>query len=262
MQYCNYADDNTLYSTGKDLARIRKNLEMDFMILHQWFQENHMTLNLGKCHYIVIVSRNLPHKIMLNNNKIISFNEEKLLSIFLDRKLNFESHIGSLCRKAGQKLKALARLKNYLTSDQRNLIFNSVIKSQFIYFLLIWVFTSRYLNNALNKIHERDLRLIYNDHEKSFNIFLTENSLKTIHQKNLEFLATEIYKFQNSVSPTMMNDIFFSRQNIYNLRKFRELLTATKNTVDFGTETITYRGPQLWNLIPGQNKIGINFRTV
>ena len=60
----------------------------------------------------------------------------------------------------------------------------------------------------------------------------------------------------------MMNDIFFSRQNIYNLRKFRELLTATKNTVDFGTETITYRSPQLWNLIPGQNKIGINFRTV
>ena len=31
---CNYADENTLYSTGKNLNRIRRNLEMEFMILH------------------------------------------------------------------------------------------------------------------------------------------------------------------------------------------------------------------------------------
>ena len=51
-----------------------------------------------------------------------------------------------------------------------------------------------------------------------------------------------------------MNDIFFSRQNICNLRKFQGLSTLTKNTVNFGTETISYRGPRLWNLIPGNIK--------
>ena len=112
---CNYTDDSTLYSTGKDLNRTRRNLEIEFMILHQCFHENHMTLNPGKSHYMVIGSRNVSHEIMLNNNEITSSNEEKLLSIFLDSKLNFESHIGSLCRKAGQKISALARLKNYLT---------------------------------------------------------------------------------------------------------------------------------------------------
>ena len=163
---CNYADDNTLYSTGTDLNRIRRNLEIDFMILRQWFHENHMTLNPGKRHYMVIGSRDLSYKIMLNYSKVTSSNEEKLLGIFLDSKLNFESHIASsLCRKADQKISALARLKNYLTSDQRNLLLNSVIKSQFTYCSLIWMFTSRYLNNALNNIHERALRLVYNDHE-------------------------------------------------------------------------------------------------
>ena len=122
------------------------------------------------------------------------------------------------------------------------------------------MFTSRYLNTALNNVHERALRLIYNDYEKSFNSILTENNLKTIqkikktNKKNLEFLAIEIYKFQNGLSPPIMNDIFFSRQNIYNLRKFQELSTSTKNTVNFGTETISYRGPQLWNLIPDNIK--------
>ena len=141
-----------------------------------------MTLNPGKCHYMVIGSRDLSHEIMLNNNKITSSNEEKLLGIFLDSKLNFESDIDSLCRKAGQKISALARLKNYLTPDQKNLLLNSVTKFQFTYCPLIW--TSRYLNNALNNVHERALRLIYNDHEKSFNNILTENNLKAIHQKN------------------------------------------------------------------------------
>ena len=108
----------TPYSTGKDLNRLRRNFEMDFTILHQWFHENHMTLNPTKCHYMVIGSRDLSHEIMLNNNKITSSNEEKLLGIFPGSKLNFESHIGSLCRKAGQKINALARLKNYPISDQ------------------------------------------------------------------------------------------------------------------------------------------------
>ena len=136
---CNYANDNTVCSTGKDLNRLR-NLEMDFMILHQWSHENHMALNPGKWQYMVIGSKELSHEIMLNHNEVTSFNEEELLGIPLYSKLNFKSHIVSLCRKAGQKINALARLKNCFTSNQRNLLLNSVIKSQFTYYPLIWMF--------------------------------------------------------------------------------------------------------------------------
>ena len=89
-----------------------------------------------------------------------------------------------------------------------------------------------------------------------FNSILTENNLKTIHQKNLakKFLAIEIYKFQNGLSPPMINDIFVSRQNFYNLQKFQELSTSTKNSANFGMETIFCRGLQLWNLIPSNLK--------
>ena len=104
---CYYVDDNTLYSPGKDLTLIKRNLEMDFIILHQWFHENHMTLNPVKCDYMVISSRKLSHEIMLNNSKITSSNEEKLLGKFLDSKLHLECYIGSLWRKVGQKINAL-----------------------------------------------------------------------------------------------------------------------------------------------------------
>ena len=155
-----------------------------------------------------------------------------MISIFLESRLNFESHTGSLCRKAGQKISALARLKNYFTSDQRNVPLNSVITSQFTYCPLIWMFMSRCLNNPLNNIHKQALRLIYNDHKKSFNSVSTENNLKILHQEKLEFLAVEINKFQNGWSPPIMNEILFSRQNIYNLQRFQELFTSTKKTVN------------------------------
>ena len=143
---------------------------------------------------------------------ISNSNEEKLPGNLVDNKVNFESHVGSLWRKAGQKINALARLKNYLTSDQRRLLLNFGIKSQFTYCPLIWVFTLRYLNNALNNnIYEGALRLIYKDHEKSFNSILTESNLKTIHQKNLEFFAIEMYKFENGLSPSIM--IIFPSQD-------------------------------------------------
>ena len=46
---CNYADDNTLYKSGKNMQKIKNDLKIDFMILHKWFHENHMVQNLGKC---------------------------------------------------------------------------------------------------------------------------------------------------------------------------------------------------------------------
>ena len=71
-----------------------------------------MTFDQGKCHYMVIGVKDQSHKIMLNNNKITSSNEERLLGILRDSKQNFESHVSSLCRKVGQNIYALARLKN------------------------------------------------------------------------------------------------------------------------------------------------------
>ena len=71
-QLCN---DKTLYKFGKNMRKIKNNLEIDFMILHKWFHEDHMVLNPGKCHYIGICDANATHKIILNNDEIASSHE-------------------------------------------------------------------------------------------------------------------------------------------------------------------------------------------
>ena len=224
------------------MRKIKSDLEMDFMFLHKRFHENHIVLNPGKNHLIVIGDNDPSHKIILNNHEFTSSNEEKLLGILLDSKLDFESHITSLCKKSGQKLSTLARINHYLTPDQKSLLLNSVVKSQFSYCPLIWMFTSRYLNNALNSIHERALRLIYNDYELPFDRILENTKQKSIHRKNIESLAIEIYKFQAVLTPPITSDLFATRENNYNIINFQELESSLKRTEKFGTETISYRG--------------------
>ena len=131
--------------------------------------------------------------------------------------------ITSLSKKAGRKLSALARINHYLAQDQMLLLLNSVVKFQFSYCPLISMFTSpRYLNNALNSIHERALHLIYNDYELPFVGILEDNKQKSIHQKNIASLASEIYKFQAGLIPPIMSNLCANRENNFNFRNFKK----------------------------------------
>ena len=87
--------------------------------------------------------------------------------------------------------------------------------------------------------------MIYNDYELPFDRILEGNKRKSIHQKNIESLAIEIYRFQTDLAPPIMSDLFVTRENNYNLRNFQELESSLRRTVKFETETTLYRGPQI-----------------
>ena len=75
------------------------------------------------------------------------------------------------------------------------------------------------MNNRINKIHEKTLRLVYKDEKNlSLDDLLKKDKSVSIHQRNLQILATEIYKAKNDLGPEIMKDIFHSVQKPYNLR--------------------------------------------
>ena len=76
-------------------------------------------------------------------------------------KLSFENHVSYLCKKASQKLHALARIANYMDVSKRKCLMKVFVTSQLNYCPLIWIFHSRELNNRINRIHEQALRLVY-----------------------------------------------------------------------------------------------------
>ena len=75
------------------------------------------------------------------------------------------------------------------------------------------MFHSRQINTKINNLHFRALRMVYVDEESSFEELLQKDGSVSIHNRNLQFLAIEIFKSINGLSPTFMNDIFTNNEN-------------------------------------------------
>ena len=87
------------------------------------------------------------------------------------------------------------------------MIFNALIKSQFSYCPLVWMFCSRQTNNKINKIQERDLRIVLNDHISDFETMLRNMNDITIHHRNIQTLMIELFKIKYDLASPIMNSI-------------------------------------------------------
>ena len=249
----NYADDNTPYSVEDTLDSLLGALENDTDILIQWFSDNYLKLNADKCH-LLISNHNKDICINVEDEVIECENSVKLLGITLDNKLRFNEHVSNICKKVSQKLHVLARVSNYMGQDKLRVLMKAFIESQFAYCPLVWMFHSRTLNNRINRLHERALRLVYKNSHLTFEELLRKDNSFTIHRRNLQKLAIEIYKVKNNLAPTLIQDIFQIRDIPYNLRSMNPFVSANVNTVYNGTETISFRGPKTWALVPDEIK--------
>ena len=164
-----YADDNTPYNFGFNLDNVISNLEKSTNSLLNWFRENHMKANADKCHLLVSSDESCTAKI--EDFSIKNSTEEKLLGVKFDSNLSFEGHVTSLCKKASQKLHALARISHYMDLNKRRKLMKAFFTSQVNYCPLLCMFHNRNLNNKINWIHERALRLVYQN-DLSFSNFL------------------------------------------------------------------------------------------
>ena len=96
---------------------------------------------------------------------------------------------------------------------------NAFFTSQFSYFPLIWMCHSRSNNRKINMLLERFLRIIYNNQQSSFTEFVNKDNSVSIHIRNIQRFAIEMFRFYNGLLPPLMNNIIkLKAGNSYNLR--------------------------------------------
>ena len=132
---------------------------------------------------------------------------------------------------------------------------NAFFNSKFNHCPLAWMFHSRKLNNKIIKLHERCLRIIYNDSSSTFERLLTKDSSVSIHDRNLQVLAAEMFKVYKEERPVILQDVFtLNSQPEYNFRNKTHFATRPIRTVYYGGNSLRYLGPNLWELIPSDIK--------
>ena len=80
----------------------------------------------------------------------------------------FDTHVANICNQVSKKFHALARISQYINIHKRGIKIKVFIASEFGYCPLVWTFHSRKLNTRVNKLHQRALRIVYQDYATSF----------------------------------------------------------------------------------------------
>ena len=244
-----YTDDTAPYSCATDIPSVALKLQASATKLFLWFKNNHLKANPGKSH--ILLSSKKPEIVSVDGISIAASSHEKLLGVIIYSELKFENHITEICLKVRKKINALCRISSFMSLEKRRTLMKAFIESQFNYFPLIWMFHSRTLNNKINRIHERAWRTVYSDYNSSFNELLDKDGSFTIHQRNVQSLAIEIYKYLHGLYPAILIEVFKVNETIpYDLRMRNELYTRNPKAVRYDTETIYFLSPKIWSLIP------------
>ena len=171
FQMMNFADDCSPYNFSLSINDVIHTLEKQTALLIELYKCNYLKSNPDKWH-LILSGREPTLFANVGNKRIFNSNNEEVLGGYFNNKLNFEYHIGKLCKKASQKLHALARVSSFMSCRQKKIIMNAFITSQFGYCPLIWMCHNRNIHRQINKIHERALRIVYVDNNSSFDELL------------------------------------------------------------------------------------------
>ena len=138
--------------------------------------------------------------------------------------------------------------------QKRRTNIKSFVTSQFSYCLLIWMFHSRRLNSEINSIHERALRITYQDKTSTFKKLRNKTTPVSIHHRNLQVSAVEMFKIHGDLSPKILRETFVSKTSSNNICRNDTFEKRQVHSVYHGTKSLSFLGPKIWDLVPVELK--------
>ena len=243
-----------------DLVRV---LENETNVALTWLDRNEMIANPDKFHALLVRKdreNTTGQNISLQDHAIKSEATVKLLGVTLDNKLNFDTHISNLCKKAATQLNVLKRLRSFIGFEQKKVLVQSFVYSNFNYCPLVWYFSSMKSLQKIEKLQERALRFLYNDRKSSYKDLLQKSGRCTMQVSRQRTLCIEIYKTMNNLNPPFMQNFFKLRSSHYSSRKPYDLKHVRPNQVTFGSNSLESVGPKIWNGLPNKMESAENLK--
>ena len=116
------------------------------------------------------------------------------------------------------------------------------------------MFCSRQSHSRIDHVHEKGLRIVYQDYTSSFKELLIKDGSLCIHHRNIQMVAIEMYKVKNNLGHEILNDLFRLNPNP---RAGRDFFRPNVNTVFMGEGSIRYFGPIVWNTM-----LPVNYKSI
>ena len=173
--------------------------------------------------------------------------------------LKFDDHVSDICKKASKQLAVLKRLGRFLTKQGKLVIYNSFIASNFSYCPLALHFCSVTSTNKLEKVQERALRFINNDFTSSLSELLKLTNTQPLHGRRLKFMACEVYKIVNDLSPQYISDLVNIKVSPYDFRGEKKADIPRVKSTRYGLRSFRSEAPRIWNRLPNNVRVAESY---
>ena len=259
----NYADDNTLSKICSSFVEMKDCLEKECKILIDWFDSNGMKANPEKFQAICFGKKtsNSVNSFNIGGLEISCQETVKLLGIDIDFLLKFDIHVSRLCRNASKQLAVLKRLGSNLTKKGKVTIFKSFILSNFNYCPLAWHFCTLTNTRKMEKVQERALRFIENNYTSPVSDILRKFKLDFLHVTRIKYMASEVFKILNGMSPSILESLIERKEVFYNLRLDNLVGIPKVYTSTYGKRSFRFSASQVWNSLPNQLRLAENYES-
>ena len=134
MNYCYsdfFADDATLHTHDNKPDKVEEKLQCGADNAKDWSRQNNMHINYDKTNYMILgrtIKQNVSQEfdIRIDGKLIKKTQNHKLLSIHIDDKLSWSSHIDNLCSSISSKISLLRQLSKYLSTDVQKKVLSRI----------------------------------------------------------------------------------------------------------------------------------------
>ena len=140
-------------------------------------------------------SLDINTKVLLPACILENSDSQKLLGVTIDRKLTFKNILTTYVIRQAKKIKHSQEFSHiYHKRTQKRILMNGYFMTQFGSCPLVQMNHSTLQNSHISGLHKRTLSLVYNDFSSSFSELFEKGKSVTIHHRNLQTLACEIFK--------------------------------------------------------------------
>ena len=252
LSFVLFADDTTVYTSGKSLNECIAHMSSELLHISNWFMSNKLTLNVDKTQVMFFSRRKktTPNiQVTLRGQPIANVTNTKFLGVIVDEKLNWKDHISFIASKISKSNGVLFRIRNNLTREAKNLLYHSLIHPYLTYCNNVYASTYETNLRPLILSQKRVIRTLAHasrlDH--SLPLFCEWKILP--FQQTINFSASIfVYKYVNNLSYTEV-EFFSINDQLYNLRNNADLHLSLNRSTQ-ALLFLKYRAVKTWNSIP------------
>ena len=258
-----FADDAVFIAGAKTVKILQRTLNQKVKCIFEWLITNRLTLNSSKTKYMIFHNKTdsktkraiAKFKLNVNKSCIKQVTEFKYLGIIFDNKLNWQTHIDSLCVKLSRAAGVIYKLKRVAPKSVLKMVYYSIVDSHLRYGITVWGGSKGTALERLNTIHRKVIKYMKSNNET---IAQSVSSLNILSIDNLyKFEVNKlVYQMKQGNVPDAFKNFIHSLNHRYG--------TRARNVGNFDiphpkTErdktSIKYQGAINWNSLPNNLKV-------